>query len=224
MEEPWYESHSVTIQEAIAAVENCWFCQQMRMTTNDYESNRQLRNRILELKVNGSLSRVIGRGNPGAGKRVLDEATSIRFAASYATRVTYESLRYNTPDWEQKLTKIIAEEVDREERKFNGLGSRRGFYTFAYDSICKNALARVIIEMWALPTIKRRLEKYARACVECRFAPGATGFLESQQHFMELVCTGCRQGQANQEAHMDIDGCLYFPPPPKLVRENAMNF
>lgn len=224
MGEPWYESHSVTVQEAITIVENCWFCEQMRMTTNGYESNRQLHNRILELKVNSSLSSVIGRGNPVTGKQVLDEATSIRFAASNATRVTFESIRYNTPDWEQKLTNIIAEEVDREERKFNGLGSQRGFYTFAFVSICKTVLARVIIEMWALPTIKRRLKKYARACVECRFAPGATGFLETQQHFIELVCAGCREGQANQEAHTDIGGCLYLPPPPKLVRENAMNF
>lgn len=224
MSKSWYESQSVTIPEANAAVENCWFCQEMRMTTNGYESNQQLHNQILELKVNGSLSRVIGRGNPGAGQRAPNNGTNILIAASNATRVTFESLRYNTPNWEQELTKIVKEEVNREHRKFNGLGSRRGFYSFALKSICKAVLARVIIEMWALPTIKRRLKKYARACVECRFAPGATGFLESQQHFMELVCVGCRQGQANQEAHMEIGGCLYLPPPPKLVRENAMNF
>ena len=223
MSEPWYESQSVTIPEGIVAFNNWWFCQQMRMTTNGYESNKQLQDRIIEMKDNTSLSRVIARGNPGAGQRAPNNGTNILNAASNATRVTFESLRYNTPNWEQELTKIVEEEVNREHRKFNGLGSRRGFYSFALKSICKAVLARVIIEMWALPTIKRRLKKYARACVECRFAPGATGFLESQQHFMELVCVGCRQGQANQEAHMDIGGCLYLPPPSKLVRENAMN-
>ena len=200
MTEPWYESCSVTIQDAISAVMNCWFCRQMLMTANGYESNQQLKNHIIILE---------------------------RLEQSNTRWITFESLRYNTPDWEQKLTKIVEEEVEREERKFNGLGSYRGFYTIVFVNICNNVLERVIIEMWALPTINRKLKKYTREYIENRFAPGEIGFLESQEHFMELVCTGCRQGLANQEAHMDIGGCLYLPEPPeppKLVRENAMNF
>lgn len=214
--EPFYESYSITNTYAKNAILNSWFCKQMRMTFNTYESNQNLASLICELKEQGTY-RAIGRGNPNAGNHIVDKQEQIRMAASNATRVTFESLRYNTPDWEQQLTNLVTEVVNHEQRKNGGLGSERGFYTFVFQTTCNTVLARVILEMWAIPIIKRRLKRYVRAFIERRFTPGATGFMESQCNFNELVSRSYHQGEENNEF---ID----LPSPPKLVRQNAMNF
>jgi len=214
MSEPWYESQGVSMKEAKTAVSNSWFCKELCSQENTFESNQILATNIRELNDGGGFSYGMGRGNPRAGCRPSkpDEATLLCFAASNATRVTFETLRRNNPDWNQVLNRIISEELEREHSKFNGFGSHRGFYTFSFRPICKTLLARAVVEMWALPTLKRRLGSYACAWIEQRFAPGGQGFEATALHFDELAsaseCYGCRQGLANQQSHVGVGGCL----------------
>lgn len=212
MAEPSYETQPVSVNEAISAINNGWFCQQMMMLSNTHETNQQLAVRIWDLKDQGGFR---------APDRTKDAEELMRMAASNATRVTFECMRCNRPDWHDVLISIIHEEVERERKKVNGFGSQRGFNAFVFPMLCKTILARTVVEMWAIPTIKRRLRTYVKRCVEARFAPGGAGFMEAQQHYKELACAGCREGQANQEAHMGVGGCIYIPPPPKLIRQTA---
>ena len=219
MVEPYYENQSISMEEGNTAISNNWFCNQMRAGENSFESNQRLATSILELNDTGGFSNFIGRGrgNPGAGRRsrraLSDEATLLRIAASNATRVTFESLRRNCPDWETLLNRIVAEELERERAKYHGLGSYRGFHTLVFPTVSNMVLARAVLEMWAIPTLIRSMRSYAHSWVEQRFAPGGQGFEESAAHFEELVachgdCGGCREGAANQEAHMGFGGCL----------------
>jgi hypothetical protein len=189
--EPYYESQSVSMEQGKTAISTNWFCNEMRAGRNSFESNQRLATSILELNNSSGFSNIIGRGNPGAGRgqnrNPPDEATRLRTAASNATRVTFESLRRNYPDWETLLERIIAEELERERAKYDGLGSYRGFYTFVFGSVSNVVLARAVLEMWAIPTLKRKLRPYTHSWVEQRFAPGGQGFEESAAHFEELL-------------------------------------
>ena len=189
MSEPWYESQSVSMGEAKTAVSNSWFCKELRGQENTFESNQQLATSIRELNDSGGFSNAIGRGNPGAGRRRSkpDEATLMRIAASNATHVTFETLRFQNPDWKHVLERIISEELEREHAKFNGLGSHRGFYTFVFRPVCNTVLARAVAKMWALPTLKRRLGSYTRVWIEQRFAPHGQGFQDTATHFERLA-------------------------------------
>ena len=206
MSEPSYESQNVSMEEAKIAVSNSWFCKELHSQENTFESNRQLATNIQTLNDIGGFSNAIRRGNK------TDDATLLRIAASNATRVTFETLRRHNPDWKQVLERIISEELKREHAKFNGLGSHRGFYTFVFRPLCNTVLARAVVEMWALPTLKRRLVSYTRMWIEQRFAPGGQGFETTSLHFYELACSseclGCRQGLANQLAHIGVGGCI----------------
>jgi len=210
--EPSYQTQSVTIEEATSAVNNRWFCTQMRVPHNTFESNQQLALHIKQLNNGGGFgSNVIGRGNPGAGnRRTPDQSTLVKNAASNATRVTFESLRFRNPQWSTILDRIISEELERERAKYDGFGSQRGFYTFVLNPVCQLVLARAIVELWARPTLLRTLKTYARVWLENRFAPGGQGFHDSATHFdfLATTCHGCRAGMANQQAHMDSGGCL----------------
>lgn len=190
MSEPWYESQRVSMKEAKTAVSNSWFCKELLAEENTFESNQQLATRIRELNDGGGFSNAIGRGNPGAAGRRRskpDEATLMRIAASNATHVTFETLRFHNPDWKHVLECIISEELEREHAKFNGLGSHRGFYTFVFRTICNTVLARALVEMWALPKLKQRLVSYTRVWIEQRFAPHGQGFHDTATHFERLA-------------------------------------
>lgn len=188
MSEPWYESQCVSMEEAKTAVSNSWFCNELRAQENTFESNRKLGTSIRELNDSGGFSYGIGRGNPRAGRRPSkpDEATLLRIAASNATRITFESLRFNTPYWSNVLNRIIDEELQSEHDK-SGFGSHRGFYTFLFRPICNTVLARAIVEMWAIPTLQKALRKYTRSWIEQKFAPYGQGYQEVATHFQRLV-------------------------------------
>lgn len=209
---PSYQTQQFTWDQAITAVNDSWFCQHLGMVSNTYETNQQLAVSICELRDQGAF---VSSSSKEHGVNIL------HVAASNAKRVTFESLRRNRPDWQEVLPTIINEELERERKKLDGFGSERGFYTFVFPMLCKTILARTIVELWAIPTIKRKLKTYVKRCVEARFAPGGAGFMEAQQHYNKLACAGCRDGQANQEAHMGVGGCIYIPPPPKLIRQTA---
>tara|TARA_B110000261_G_scaffold131332_1_gene147427 strand:+ start:351 stop:914 length:564 start_codon:yes stop_codon:yes gene_type:complete len=175
--EPYYESQSVSMEQGKSAISTNWFCNEMRAGRNSFESNQRLATSILELNDSGGFS----------NRNLRNEATLLRTAASNATRVTFESLRRNNPHWETMLERIIAEEIERESAKYHGLGSYRGFYTFVFRPVSNIVLARVVLEMWAIPTLTRKLRSYTRSWIEERFVPGGKGFEESAAHFQELI-------------------------------------
>lgn len=211
MSEPWYQTQTVSVDEATRAVKNGWFYSEICAQHNTFVSNQQLAVSIKQLNRSGSGSNIIGRGNPGAGNRAPTDTNSLlRNAASNATRITFERLRHLNPEWRSVLDRIISEELERERAKYDGFGSHRGFYTFVFTAVSQLVLARAIVELWARPTLLRTLNTYARVWLENRFAPGGQGFHDSATHFdfLATTCHGCRAGMANQQAHMDSGGCL----------------
>jgi len=227
MSEPWYQTQTVSVDEATREVKNGWFYSEICAQHNTFVSNQQLAVRIKQLNCSGSGSNIIGRGNPGAGNRAPNDTNSLLRnagswvgrvvvrqrglnAASNATRITFERLRHLNPEWRSVLDRIISEELERERAKYDGFGSHRGFYTFVFNAVSQLVLARAIVELWARPTLVRTLNIYARAWIENRFALGGQGFYDSATHFdfLATTCHGCRAGMANQQAHMDPGGCL----------------
>lgn len=196
MDEPWYQTTSVSMEEAKREVKNSVFCRGLYAQENTFDSNQVLARNIREMNDTGLFSNTITRGNPGAGYMNSNQVkqsddTLIRIAASNASRVTYESLRFHCPNWRDVLERIIDEELQREHDKYNGFGSHRGFYTFVFKPLCNIVMARAIIEMWAVPTMKKWLRKHARSWIEQRFAPDGVGFQATATHFNHLVAKEC---------------------------------
>lgn len=173
-----FEYTTISIEQAKSAVTNNWFWNQLDSQENTFESNQQLMTHIYELNDSGGF--LHRPSDP-------DESTLIRIAASNAKNVTFESLRFNTPNWNSILNKITDEEIEREYQKYNGFGSYRGFYTFVFGPLCKTILARAVVKMWAIPKIEKALRKYTRSWIEQKFAPDGRGFQETAKHFEHLL-------------------------------------
>ena len=183
--EPDYQTVSVSVDEATRVIKNGWFYREMCAQHNTFETNQLL------------------------VERMKDSNVTLTYAVP--KRVTFERLRYNNPQWRDILDSIISEELRNETETYGGLGSQRGFYTFVFPKVTRLLMSRASVELWARPIIEQTIDTYVRMWIENRFAPGGEGFTETAAHFEHIAatstCYGCRNGMANQLAHMD-GGCL----------------
>lgn len=171
--EPSCQSQQITKEHAKRLVLGEWFCRQMLMSSNTYESNCTLATRIEGLNNNGLITRK--KKNLSDNDKLMSSVSKISRG-----RVTFELLRRND-GWEETLDKIISDTIEN----YRALDSERGFMTFCLRNISDIVIAKTIREMWALRILTHQMKYYSQIWIEKRFAPGGKGYLLAKQHFNE---------------------------------------
>ena len=186
MDGPLYETQSLSRDEVIDEINKSWFISNLRLTSNEYHNkycaNKLLRQKYVDLyNKKNKITLKNFSFNPD-GKSIIPNPKHVT--------ITFEAINLY-PDAKSILSKIIDEEITKEEKRGwagvrrtrHRLGSYRAFQTFIVEPLEESIMNRAIQEIWCFMIIKKNMNNLTQKWIENRFAPGGKGYLEAKERF-----------------------------------------